>query len=405
MKNMRSILSVLFLAGASVYAQGTTNFFADFEGCAPGPVTTDGVMNDGTVLGGTWSSTNWNWTSSASVIVANATNAAFNFRGGAADGTRNHVVNIQMDAAIPFASQPVELSFLATISKKINNKNLWMRAYDSSDTFVFGVKVAAANINNSDNYRTLQWVLESENLDTMPKDTINHATDLNFDAGPQEDSSLVKIVVDPDRAALYVDGQVYQFDLPYAAETTGATLEIARIELEASIEQGLQLDDLLIQTLPAGSTTTTNGTPIAYLEQYGAYTNGFDAAAEADDDGDGLNNGTEFTTGTRMDLASTDGDQHSDSVELATGADPFVDDSFVYAAVSNNPAAYGWEDASSISNLSNGKTLVATVDGQVELDIQLLENGNLVNGSFTNNGTSAQFQAPVPAEKAYFRLH
>jgi hypothetical protein len=403
MKNMRLVLSVLFLGGASVYAQGTTNFFADFEGSTPGPVTTDGVMNDGTVLGGTWSSTNWNWDSSVSEIVTNASNAAFNFRGGAADGTSNHVVNIQMDAAIPFASQPVELSFLATISKKTNNKDLWMRAYDSSDTFVFGVKVAAVN-SSKENYRTLQWVLESENLDTMPKSTMSHANEGNFSA-PYADASLVKIVVDPDRAALYVDGQAYQFDLPYAAETTGATLEIARIEWEASKDQGLQLDDILIQTLPVGSTQTTNGTPIAYLEQYGSYINDFDAADAADDDGDGLNNGDEFLEGTRMDMASTDGDQYSDSVELSTGADPLVNDSLVYAAVSNNPAMYGWEDASSISNLSNGKTIVATVDGQVDLDIQLLENDNLVHGSFTNSGTSTQFQAPVPADKAYFRLH
>ena len=80
MKNMRLVLSVLCLAGASAYAQNTTNFFADFEGSAPGPVTNNAIMNDGTVLGGTWSSTNWNWDSSASAIVTNATNAAFNFR-------------------------------------------------------------------------------------------------------------------------------------------------------------------------------------------------------------------------------------------------------------------------------------------------------------------------------------
>jgi hypothetical protein len=175
--------------------------------------------------------------------------------------------------------------------------------------------------------------------------------------------------------------------------------------LEAAKDQGLQLDDILIQTLPAGSTQTTNGTPIAYLEKYGADMSDVDAAAAADDDDDGLNNGDEYLNGLRMDLASTDGDQYNDSVELSTGADPLVDDSFVYAAVSNNPSAYGWEDASSISNLSNGKTIVATVDGQVDLDIQLLENDNLVHGSFTNSGTSTQFQAPVPADKAYFRLH
>jgi hypothetical protein len=396
-KTILTCASLMVAAGS--FGQ-TTNFFADFEDSAVGAAS-NSVLDVGTT-GGSWTSDTWTNNLSAVIQNAGTTDKAFEF--GPTDNSTNHSVMITLDSTNSFATNPIELSFDLAIkpyTTSTQTKALTFSAFNSSDKVVFGIKITPTAQGQS-KWRSLSWITDQNNT-TAEQVTISNITTIAGSAGVWDNNDRFRIVVDNKRASLYKGDEVLAPVLEFVPGHN-AVRDVLRLEINAS-KQGIQLDDILIMDLAPGSTKTTLGTPIAWL-QFNGYTNDYDAADLDDPDGEGLLNWQEFKAGTSITTNNTDGDLFDDYVEYTSGADATKKNLGAQQAVVDNPGLYGWEDASSITNLSNDKTILATVGSEIQLDVEMQDRLGLVYGEWSTNGNpSVQFEESVPAEKAYFRLH
>jgi len=400
--NKTRILSVaVLLAGA--LAQATTNFYATFEGSALGVVTADSIMNDGTVLGGTWVSANWANTHQSSIIAnAGLTDQAFEFgvviNAGTAD---DHKVDVHLDSAASFASLPVAVSFDAAVpawdtgTGKI--KALFIDFYDSADTIIFSAKIPYA-ASTSVAYLALQYradALDNGGIALTSKNALTLAT-----IGTWAVSNNIEFHFNADGVDAYLDGIPLASGLSFITNAPVSQLtDIKRISINSS-QGGIQIDDFLIETLAL----TTLGTPFAWLQSYG-YTDDFNAADLEDIEPDGLLNWEEYLAGTDPTLASTDGDQFSDSVELNAGADPLADDSVVYAAIMGSSYAFGFYSSNNVMDVTYGDAALSTSNDVLLIDLQMLGSEDLEGIGWSALSGAAEFQSTTTnSTQAFYRF-
>ena len=149
--------------------------------------------------------------------------------------------------------------------------------------------------------------------------------------------------------------------------------------------------------------TAAQGTPHWWLAKFG-WTQDFDAVEAADQDGDGLFTWQEYGPNTSPTNANTDGDQYNDGVEITTGADPLRDDSLTYTAMQSHPASFNFYTSNSVMDLSYGEVMIKVVSNNARVRLTMQSTEELGGNSWSNVGSSVEWQCPVNTDKGFFRF-
>ena len=149
--------------------------------------------------------------------------------------------------------------------------------------------------------------------------------------------------------------------------------------------------------------TTANGTPLWWLASYG-WTQNVAVADSADPDGDGLPTWREYQVGTDPNNPNTDGDQFNDGVEVSAGMNPTQNDSVFYAAILGHSGLFSLYTTNSVGDLSMGCAMLNVISNKVSVSLTLQGRDSLTSGSWTNVGSSVFWEAPVSADKCFYRF-
>lgn len=149
--------------------------------------------------------------------------------------------------------------------------------------------------------------------------------------------------------------------------------------------------------------TTANGTPLWWLASYG-WTQNVAVAESADSDGDGLPTWREYQAGTNPTNSNSDGDQFNDGVEVNAGSNPLQNDSTFYAAILGHSGLFNLYTTNSVGDLSMGYAMLNVASNKVSVSLTLQGRDSLTSGSWTNVGDSVLWEAPVSADKYFYRF-
>ena len=129
------------------------------------------------------------------------------------------------------------------------------------------------------------------------------------------------------------------------------------------------------------------------------------ASKMADMDDDGLSDADELNVyHTDPTNPDTDGDGTPDGEEVVSGTSPTYNESEVIDAVVANSETYGLYTTNSIADLSMGNVMIQTSNGWVQLNLQLEQCTDLVDGTWTNAGAAVQWQLEAPDDKVFYRV-
>ena len=124
----------------------------------------------------------------------------------------------------------------------------------------------------------------------------------------------------------------------------------------------------------------------------------------ADNDNDGLTNVEELHYGTNPNNPDSDSDGFDDGVEVSSGLNPLLPDSWIPDYVVANGETFGLYPSNVVLDVAVGQMLLTTINGEVQLSLQLEQAVDLVNDSWTNSGDAVEWVLPVDPDKQFFRV-
>jgi predicted phosphodiesterase len=122
-----------------------------------------------------------------------------------------------------------------------------------------------------------------------------------------------------------------------------------------------------------------------------------------DDDNDGLSNYYEHTvSGTSSKTADTDGDGISDAQEVALGTNPSQSEKLEFDAVLNHPNNFDLFTEQQLTDMRPDDLLIKVVDGEVKLNFQMEESGDL--RTWSPAGEKVEWVFPADQSFRFYRL-
>ena len=147
--------------------------------------------------------------------------------------------------------------------------------------------------------------------------------------------------------------------------------------------------------------TTAHGTPHVWLATNG-WAQDFEEADLLDFDEDGLENWKEFDAETNPRNANSDGDQYNDGTEWLNGANPLHDDSQVYGAIRDNPAAFNYFTSNSVGELGYGHVMLAVSNNMRRVRLNMKQSDDL--GSWTDVEPPVLWEVPAASNRCFYRF-